>query len=144
MLSTRHGERCRIDWDALIPEKDWALYRRVIDAAVIERIPFAIGGGLAFSQYAARARFTKDVDLFVLPADKERMIRVVNDAGFEDMFEMEPYERHWIYRGHQQDLIVDIMWQMANRRAEFDERWVLAGPEIEIRGSKVRLIPVEE
>ena len=52
---------CAIDWDALIPEKDWAMYRTIVEAAQQEHIPFAIGGGLAFSEYAKRARLPSTV-----------------------------------------------------------------------------------
>jgi hypothetical protein len=33
---------------------------------------------------------------------------------------------------------------MANRRAEVDEHWLTAGPEVNIRGEQVRIVPVEE
>ena len=40
--------------------------------------------------------------------------------------------------------IVDVIWAMANRRTDVDERWVTGGPEIMIRGEYLRVVPVEE
>lgn len=136
--------KCDVDWSVLIPEREWSTYREVMAAADRRGIPFAIGGGLAFSAYALRTRNTKDVDLFILPRDAAQMIATLSELGFEDYFATEPYERHWIFRGHRDGVIVDLMWQMANDRTEFDERWVNAGQKICVRDYPVRLLPVEE
>jgi hypothetical protein len=133
-----------IDWAGLIPEHDWQLYRRVLDLTLKEGIPFALGGGFAFSYYSRRWRDTKDLDLYVLPHDRERMVEILNQTGFRDLHDQKPYDRKWIYRGWLDDVITDIIWAMANQRAEVDEVWLGRSPEIELHGLKLRLLPAEE
>lgn len=131
------------NWADKIPSEEWAVYLPVIQAAQQQRTSFALGGGLAFSYYTGMWRNTKDLDLFVLPRDRDALIRILNDLDFTDYFDQAGYDRSWIYRGHKDGLIVDIIWQMANHRAEVDDRW-LSGPEITMRGATVRIIPPEE
>ncbi len=133
-----------LDFDRAIPLEEWRLYRQVLDALDQRAVPYALGGGLAFSAYARRWRDTKDLDLFVRPADRERAIEGVQSAGFSDYFDQLPYDRHWIFRGFRDGLIADVIWQMVNNRAEVDPTWLSCGPQITIWETPIRLLPVEE
>ena len=134
--------RCA-DWPKRFPPEQWAVYERVIGEAQRRKLAFAVGGGLAAMTYAGQWRNTKDIDLYVLPRDREGMIRVVTDLGLRDLYEKEAYDRNWIYRSYNDDTIVDIMWAMANQRAQVDEQW-LNGPMIEAGGLRFPLLPAEE
>jgi hypothetical protein len=133
-----------INWEEFIPEEDWQLYYRVISKAQEQGIDFALGGGLAFSEYAKRLRNTKDLDLFLCPEDSDRMIQIVREAGFEDYYDQQPYERHWIFRGYRDGVIIDVIWMMANHHTDVDRGWLKRGKLINVRGTEMRLIPVEE
>lgn len=137
-------ETCPMDLSELIPEQEWRLHRAVLEAAAARGLPFALGGGLAFSAYSGRWRNTKDMDLFLLPTDREAMIAAVTGGGFDDYYEQEPYDRSWIYRGFRDGVIVDVIWQMANHRAPVDEAWLTRGQEVEVRGFCLKLVPPEE
>jgi hypothetical protein len=130
-------------WFERLPPEQWSVYGKVMLEAQRRGLQFAIGGGFAAMTYTGRWRETKDIDLFLLERDKDEMIRVLGDSGLEDYYEREQYERHWIYRSYKEDIIVDVIWAMANRRAAIDEGW-LQGPEIEVRGERFRLVPAEE
>ncbi len=106
-------------------------------------IPFAVGGGLAAMTYAGLWRNTKDIDLYILQRDRERMVQLLLDLGLEDYYEKLAYDRRWIYRSYHADTIVDLMWGMANQRAWVDEDW-LRGPEVEADDVRFRLLPPEE
>ncbi len=134
----------RADLSELIPHHEWALHRRVIELAAERGFAFALGGGLAFSAYSGRWRNTKDVDLFIRPADRDAMVQVTLDAGFLDYFDKLEYDRTWIYRAYLDDVIVDLIWTMPNHRLEVDEDWQTRGWEIVVHGLRVRLIPPEE
>ena len=134
----------RIDWDSVIPAEDWKLYKSVIDKFREIGIRFAIGGGLAFSEYSGRARNTKDIDLYIFPCDREKAIAAVLSLGFEDYYEKEPYDRSWIFRSCQADVIVDIMWTAPNHRMTVDPRWLTRGRDACIHGSLVKFLPPEE
>jgi hypothetical protein len=134
----------RINWSELVPRQEWDEYIDLIHLIKQAGIPFALGGGLAFSEYSGRARNTKDIDFFVLPEHHEQVVEMVGQTGFRDLYEKEPYDRAWIYRGYKEDLIVDIIWAMANQRTDVDEGWHQGGHTIQIHGEPVMLLPVEE
>jgi len=131
-------------WTAEIPDDEWNVYLKVIREARRRNVPFALGGAFATASYTGRWRNTKDIDLYILPRDREAMIAVVGDLGLRDYFEEKPYDRAWIYRAHCGGTIVDTIWAMANGRAQVDERWIFCGPEITLRGERLRVLPAEE
>lgn len=130
------------DWSGLIPEPQWKVYQEVIDTASARGIPFALGGAFALAAYTGSWRNTKDLDLYVLPEYRDRMIDVLSSLGLTDYFDVKPYDRWWIYRGHQGDCIVDVIWAMANHRAQIDELW-MSGPFVELEGRRLQILPVE-
>lgn len=130
-------------WPERFGSEQWSIYRGVMTEASRRDIPFAVGGGLAAMTYAGLWRNTKDIDLYILPRDRERMVQLLFDMGLQDYYEKLAYDRSWIFRSYQADTIVDLMWGMANQRAWVDEGW-LRGPEVEADGVRFRLLPPEE
>jgi hypothetical protein len=45
-----------------------------------------------------------------------------------------PYDRGWIHRLFRDDVIVDVIWSMANCRAAVDEDWFRYARPLVIRG----------
>ena len=129
-------------WIDRIPEQQWSLYCQVLDLAIDRKIDFALGGSFAMARYTGTWRDTKDLDLYVLPQDRDAMIQVLADCGFEDYFDTKPYDRWWIYRSCRDGEIVDVIWAMANHRAQIDDLW-LSGPRTEIRGYDLKVLPAE-
>ena len=134
----------QIDWEALIPEMEWVEYRAVIDKMRERGIRFALGGGLAFSEYANRVRNTKDLDLYIYPWDRDDAREALLSTGFADYFDEKPYDRTWIFRGYKEPVIVDLIWTSPNHRFQVDPRWLSRGRDVVIRGTRMKLIPPEE
>ncbi len=126
----------------MIPDGEWEIYQKVIDEAHQRRIPFALGGAFAVAAYTGSWRNTKDLDLYVLPPQRDRMIEALSEHGFTDYFETRPYDRWWIYRGFKEGTIIDIIWAAANHRTQVRDAW-LSGPEVDVRGRRLRVLPVE-
>jgi hypothetical protein len=144
MSGVQHGGvTATPDWQR-IPESQWAVYRDVIRQARAEGVRFAFGGAFATAVYTGDIRNTKDFDFYILPADREAMMRAMTSAGVRDHFEQLSYDRSWIYRASRGDIIVDAIWAMANHRAEVDRQWLELGREVEMRDERLRPIPVEE
>lgn len=120
------------------------LFRNVIRRARDTGIPFAVGGFHALAAYTGLKRKSKDLDLYVLPPDRERMIGATAAAGLDDYYRIAPYDRRWIYRSHCNGVIIDVIWAVANHRAEVDRVWLEAGPEVRIAGFRLRALPPEE
>jgi hypothetical protein len=130
--------------DEMIPTEQWVVYRDVIHGARAKGIPFALAGAFAVGTYTGTWRNTKDLDLSIVPRDRDAMVEVMNAAGLADYYDQQPYDRGWIYRGYRDGTIVDIIWAMANRRAFFDEQWLTRAPEFEFMGERVNTMPAEE
>lgn len=126
----------------MIPNDEWEIYQEVIDEAQSRHIPFALGGAFAVAAYTGSWRNTKDLDLYVTPQNRDSMIEVLSRHGFNDYFDTLPYDRWWIYRGFKVGTIIDVIWATANHRAQVDDGWIF-GPEVEIRGHNLRILPVE-
>lgn len=103
-----------------------------------------VGGGFAFAAYTGRWRDTKDIDFYVEPAHRDRAILALNQAGFSDYYKNRAYDRRWIFRSTREGVIVDIIWAMANQRAEVDASWFTRSPRLAIRGEGLQLVPAEE
>lgn len=113
-------------------------------AAARRGLRFALGGGLAFAEYSGHVRNMKDLDLFILPEDREAMVEAFTEAGFTDYFSEKPYDQSWIYRGVQNGIIVDMIWTFPSHRMDVDDQWLTRGKIVDVHGMKLRLLPIEE
>ena len=127
-----------------IPAERWRVFRDAIRAADGQGVRCAIGGGLAVSLYTGMWHSPHDLDLLIVPADRERMIAALRSADLADYYEREPYDRNWIYRSYRAEAIVDAIWALANGVGDVDETWVSAGPRTGLGDVTVRLLPPEE
>lgn len=130
------------NWAKQIPNEEWAVYEPVLQEVIRRQIPFALGGAFAVATYTGCWRNTKDLDLYVLPEHRERMIAALTDLGFTDYFDKKGYDRWWIYRSDREGTIIDVIWAMANHRQQIDDLW-MAGPEVTLRGERVKVLPAE-
>jgi hypothetical protein len=134
----------RQPWSTRLPADQWRVYRRVAEEARNAGVRFAFGGAFATAVYTGELRNTKDFDFYVLPEDRDAMKDAISRAGLSDYFDQLPYDRSWIYRASQGDVLVDAIWAMANQRAQVDPLWLSRGPLVEIQGEQMRAIPIEE
>lgn len=131
-------------WADSIPDEQWDIFKCAIRATRNSGVPFVLGGAFSLATYTGRWRNTKDLDFFIQPTDRDQMVQVLSECGFRDYYDELPYERHWIYRSVQQGIIVDVIWQMANRRAEVDEAWISRATTVVVRGEELPVLPAEE
>ena len=131
-------------WVDTIPGEQWQVYERVMREAQRRGIQFALGGAVALGTYSGRWRNTKDVDLYICPDDREAMVDAMTEVGLKDYFDVLPYDRKWIYRGHVENTIVDAIWSMANYRAQVDKDWISCGPVTQCGDLQVHVLPAEE
>jgi hypothetical protein len=137
--SVKHTE-----WTEQIPDSEWAIYDSAIHAVRATGCRFMLAGAFSLASYTGRWRNTKDIDFYILPGDREAFIEALRRAGFRDYYERLPYDRNWIYRSYRGDCIVDLIWAMANQRAQVDEEWFEHAPEIHVRGQALKVAPAEE
>jgi len=140
----RRTVAAKFKWAEAISDSEWEVYRSAMVALREAGIPFMLGGGFALATFTGRWRDTKDIDFYIRPKDREKAIEALTSAGFEDYFKERAYDRKWIYRSTRSDVIVDIIWAMANQRAQVDDLWLSRAGTVVIRGEKLQVVPMEE
>ncbi len=125
-------------------QERWELYRCAIQALRSAGVPFMLGGGFALAAFTGRWRDTKDIDFYILPQNRAAAIAALTKAGFSDYYQRLPYDRKWIYRSTQADVIVDIIWSMANQRAQVDSAWFEHAGRVVLRNEDLLVVPLEE
>jgi hypothetical protein len=136
--------RLQFEWVDAVTEEQWATYRDAIHALKAAGVPFLLGGGFALATYIGHWRNTKDIDFYIMQSDRDKAVEALTKAGFEDYFSRLPYDRKWIYRSTRDGVIVDIIWAMANQRAQTDEQWFEHAPAATVRGEALKVVPMEE
>ncbi len=99
------------------------LTRAVLTAMNDLQVPYVLGGAMAVQHYGAPWRNTKDLDIFVPPADRQPVVDCLTAMGFTDYYAVWPYDRDWIYRGQKGNKIVDVIWQSANKVGVVEADW---------------------
>jgi hypothetical protein len=127
-----------------ITESEWETYRAAMHAVRGAGPEFMLGGGFAQAAFTGRWRNTKDIDLYVMPGDRNSAVNALTAAGFQDYFSTLAYDRNWIYRSVRNDVIVDIIWSMANQRAQVDRSWVDHASTVQFRDEYLKILPMEE
>lgn len=131
-------------WASAISEDEWIAYRTGMETVRNTGIGFMLGGGFAMAAFTGRWRDTKDIDFYILPSDRDKVVAALTRAGFKDYFEQRPYDRKWIYRSVREEVVIDIIWAMANQRAAVDASWFTRAEELTLRSQKVQVVPLEE
>src|SRR5438552_10332152 len=129
--------RLQFDWAEAISESEWKVYRSAIQALRRAGLRFMVGGGFALATFTGKWRDTKDIDFYVTPAEAPAARKALEGAGFADYYRTLRYDRKWIYRNVRNGVIVDIIWAMANQRAQVDERWFERPGKVSIRGEEL-------
>jgi hypothetical protein len=111
------------EWLQFLDEQEWVAFQEIVEAAAAAELPILVGGAVGLAAYMPLRRRTKDIDFYVLPEDKDRMVSLLRRAGFGDLYDRLPYDRGWIYRSVRGEVIADVIWCFANRRTGVDREW---------------------
>jgi hypothetical protein len=115
-------------------------YREAMEFLSRANVPFLVGGAFAFVHQAGIDRSTKDLDIFVRPADVQRLLKASADAGFEaDLF-----YSHWLAKIRAPAGFVDVIFSSGNGVAVVDDQWFKHASEREVLGVRVLVAPPEE
>jgi hypothetical protein len=125
--------------EVLTPETA-AFYRRAIGILKGAGLPFLTGGAYALQHYTGVVRHTKDFDIFVRPADCQRVLDVFAAAGYRTELTFP----HWLGKVYGDDDFVDVIFSSGNGVATVDDGWFEHAVDGEVLGEPVRFCPVEE
>ena len=117
-----------------------AFYRAAMAALAAANVRFLVGGAYALERYTGISRDTKDLDLFVHPSDHDRVVQVLQEAGYRTELTF----AHWLGKAHLGDHFIDIIFGSGNGIALVDNEWFTHAVDGEILDQPVRLCPPEE
>jgi hypothetical protein len=117
-----------------------AFYRRAIHVLKGAGLPFLVGGAYALQHYTGVVRHTKDFDIFVRPADCQRVLDVLTAEGYRTELTFP----HWLGKVFGGDDFVDVIFSSGNGVATVDDGWFEHAVEGTAVGEPVPLCPVEE
>jgi hypothetical protein len=115
-------------------------YALVLDTLANEDVPFLVGGGVALASYTGVDRGTKDLDLFLRPADFDPAMRALADAGFVT----ERTHPHWLGKARAGKYCIDLIFNSGNGMCEVDDEWFEHAGDASVLGRTVRMVPAEE
>lgn len=85
-----------------------------------DKIPFAIGGAFAIYHFTGMWRDTKDVDIFLLPADVGRAIAAAKDLGYNAWIE----DKHWLAKARTDGYLIDLIFGSGNWLGQVTVDWI--------------------
>jgi len=123
------------------PDHRHAFYVDAIDTLTAASVPFLVGGGFALAVWTGIVRDTKDLDLFVHPRDFERLLAVLDDAGFRTQITF----THWLGKAlGPGGEVIDFIFGSGNGACPVDDGWFDHATEAVVLGRTLPVVPVEE
>jgi hypothetical protein len=110
---------------------------RALDDA---KVPYVVGGGYAMAYYTGIARNTKDLDLFIKPADRDRALTTLTAAGYRTEF----FYPFWISKALCGESFIDLIYNSGNGLCPVDDEWISHAVPNDVLGYPTRLVPAEE
>lgn len=117
-----------------------AFYHHVLDVLDEHGVRYLLGGALSVNAYTGIWRWTKDLDLFLLPDDVGRARRACEGAGFRWV----PMFDSWLAKTMEGDVFVDFIWRSANGLYAVDESWFERAQTMRVLGRDLAVIAPED
>ena len=115
-------------------------YREVLETLNAAKISFLVGGGHAFAVYSGSSRKTKDMDLFVRPADVEITLKTLADKHYKT----ELCYPHWLGKIYYHRDFIDLIFSSGNGVCTVDDGWFEHAVTGQVFDIPVMFCPPEE
>jgi hypothetical protein len=117
-----------------------AIYAAGLRVLVDADVPFLVGGGWALYSYLGRWRSTKDIDLFIRPAELERTLAALATGGFT----CEVTDPTWLGKARRGGALIDIIFCSYNGLFPVDDSWHANGRQTVVLGVPCKVVGPEE
>jgi hypothetical protein len=115
-------------------------YREALRQLNDAQAPYLVGGTYAYHAHTRIHRPTKDLDLFVKESDRDRILEILHEAGWETTVEVP----HWLAKARRGETFIDVIHSSGNGIASVDDLWFTHSVPAQVLGAPTRLVPVEE
>ncbi len=128
------------DAQAKYYSRAWTFYRHALTILQKQQVPFLVGGTYALECYTGIRRNVKDLDIFVLPQDCNRVLEELTLAGYQT----ELVDPKWLGRVICGDDVIDVIFGPGNDLTPVDDMWFEHGVEQNVLDIPVKLCAPEE
>lgn len=123
-----------------LPEDQHVLFREILALLEKTSISFVVAGAFALREHTGICRDTKDLDLFLTPANAARALQYLQEKGFE----CEVCDPVWLYKAHRDGFFVDLITGMSNATIVVDDSWIARAKLASVQGVPTRVLAAEE
>jgi hypothetical protein len=120
--------------------KSKKFYQTAMQALDRAGVPYLVGGGYAMAYYTGIARNTKDLDLFVRPSDRDRLLTTLTALGYKTEF----FYPFWIAKVLDGESFIDVLYNSGNGICVIDDEWFEHAVPHKVLDLYIRLVPAEE
>jgi hypothetical protein len=113
-----------------------AFYTNAIRELAATDIPFLVAGTYAVSAYTGVVRQTKDLDIFCKAGDCPRILTHFKDIGYA----VEIEDDRWLGKVFEGPHFFDVIFASANGTMQVEDQWLEHARQVELLGSRVRII----
>lgn len=86
------------------------VFKEALAAIASAKIPFLIGGGLAFQFYTGHPRNFKDLDVFCKAGDYPKILQLLQENGFETAIQ----DEKWLAKAYKDSCQIDFLFSTPN------------------------------
>ena len=119
------------------PQELETTLKRSVAALEGERIAYLLGGSLA-SWARGGPQTRNDLDLMVRPADAQRALKALEDAGMKP----ESPPEDWLYKAWDGEVLVDLIFHPAG--LSLDDEVFERGERLRVLGMNVEVLSIED
>ncbi|MFO7965902.1 MAG: nucleotidyltransferase [Desulfobacterales bacterium] len=118
-------------------EEIYAQWLKILESAEIE---YAVGGAYALGFHTNIWRNTKDLDIFVTPADLRKTLKTMQESGFWTTVK----NTSWLAKFRSENYFMDLIFGLSNHANKIDRSWIENAVPAEIFGISSRVLRPEE
>lgn len=123
-----------------LPEEQQALFREILELLEEKAISFVVAGAFALREHTGICRDTKDLDLFLTPANAALALQHLQEKGFE----CEVCDPVWLFKAHRDGFFVDLITGMSNATISVEDSWIELAKPASVHGVQTRVLAAEE
>lgn len=120
--------------------KSLEFYQEALTLLDESGVPYLLGGAFAIFHHTGLFRNTKDLDVFLRPADYPKVLKFFAERGYTTQL----FDVRWLAKVFKDEFFIDIIFSTVNNICRVDDTWFSRAPEGEFCGRKVKFLPAEE
>lgn len=121
-------------------EESAAFYSEALHLLHESGVPFMLGGAFAIFHYTGLYRDTKDLDIFLKPADYPKVLKFFAERGYKTV----QHDVRWLGKIYKGDYFIDVIYNSVNNICTVDDTWFDHAADGVFCGVDVKLLPAEE